>query len=111
MKGLTWQLATGKGYSSFGIAVDRKHALKWLFHHRGPQRLVLVAGVEVKATLYYTQKVYVYSETALGYLTAPIYLCGWRAARGLRTSDFTANSSTGVVPCTSLLKGAPEGTR
>ena len=50
---------------SFGIAVDRKHALKWLFHHRGPQRLVLVAGVEVKATLHFTQKVYVYSETAL----------------------------------------------
>jgi hypothetical protein len=42
------------GYSSFGIAVDRKHALKWLFHQE-------------KATIHYTQKVYVYSETALDF--------------------------------------------
>src|ERR1039458_2423341 len=39
-------------YSSFGIGVDRKHALKWLF----PQE---------KATFHRAQKVYVYSETAL----------------------------------------------
>jgi len=37
------------GYSIFGIAVDRKHALKWLFPQRGPQRQVSVAGVEVKS--------------------------------------------------------------
>jgi hypothetical protein len=41
-----------RAYSSFGIGVDRKHALKWLFHQE-------------KATLHYTQKVFVYSETAL----------------------------------------------
>ena len=39
-------------YSSFGIGVDRKHALKWLF----PQE---------KATFHRAQRVYVYSETAL----------------------------------------------
>src|ERR1700687_5508082 len=55
-KGLTLcQLRSGcgsVGYSSFGIGVDRRHALKWLFHQE-------------KATLQYAQKVYVYSETAL----------------------------------------------
>jgi hypothetical protein len=39
-------------YSIFGIAVDRRHALKWLF----PQE---------KATFHRPQKVYVYSENAL----------------------------------------------
>ncbi len=40
------------GYSSFGIAINRKHAFKWLFHQE-------------KVTLHCTQKVYVNSETAL----------------------------------------------
>jgi thermostable 8-oxoguanine DNA glycosylase len=39
-------------YSIFGIAVDRKHVLKWLFHQE-------------KATFHGSQKVYVYSENAL----------------------------------------------
>ncbi len=39
-------------YSSSGIAIDRKHALKWLFHQE-------------KATFHCSQKVYAYSETAL----------------------------------------------
>jgi Spy/CpxP family protein refolding chaperone len=40
------------GYSIFGIAVDRSHALKWLF-------------LQEKATFHGSQKVYVYSENAL----------------------------------------------
>jgi hypothetical protein len=39
-------------YSIFGIGVDRKHALKWLFSQE-------------KAALYGSQKVYMYSENAL----------------------------------------------
>jgi hypothetical protein len=39
-------------YSIFGIGVDRKHTLKWLF----PQE---------KATFHGTEKVYMYSENAL----------------------------------------------
>jgi hypothetical protein len=39
------------GYSIFGIGVDRKHVLKWLFSKE-------------KATLHAPQKVYVYSENA-----------------------------------------------
>ena len=39
-------------YSIFGIGVDRKHILKWLF----PQE---------KATFHGSKKVYVYSENAL----------------------------------------------
>jgi len=39
-------------YSIFGIGVDRKHTLKWLF----PQE---------KATYHGTEKVYMYSENAL----------------------------------------------
>jgi hypothetical protein len=39
-------------YSIFGIAVDRKHEPKWLFH-------------QGKATFHCSQKVYVYSENAL----------------------------------------------
>jgi hypothetical protein len=54
-----------KSYSIFGIGVDRKHALKWLFHPRGPRKQVLVCGVRVKATFHGPQKVYVYSENAL----------------------------------------------
>src|SRR6266568_3976673 len=54
-------------YSSFGIAIDRKHALQWLFHHWGPRRRALVAGVEEKATFHCSQKVYAYSETALDF--------------------------------------------
>jgi hypothetical protein len=41
-----------RGYSIFGIGVDRKHVLKWLFSKE-------------KATLHALQKVYVYSENAL----------------------------------------------
>jgi hypothetical protein len=40
------------GYSVFGIGVDRKYALKWLFHQE-------------KATFRGSQKVYVYSENVL----------------------------------------------
>ena len=39
-------------YSSFGIAINRKHAFKWLFHQE-------------KATFHCAQKVYVNSETDL----------------------------------------------
>jgi hypothetical protein len=39
-------------YRIFGIGVDRKHTLKWLFSQE-------------KATLHGSQKVYVYSENAL----------------------------------------------
>src|SRR6266567_4097403 len=65
-----WEPSDGEvlgptGYSSFGIAINRKHAFKWLFHHRGPRRRVLVAGVEEKVTFHCAQKVYVNSETAL----------------------------------------------
>ena len=45
-------IAALAAYSIFGIAVDRKHTLKWLF----PQE---------KATFQCSQKVYVYSENAL----------------------------------------------
>jgi hypothetical protein len=45
------QMATSD-YSIFGIAVDRSHALKWLF----PQE---------KVTFHGSQKVYAYSENAL----------------------------------------------
>jgi hypothetical protein len=38
-------------YSIFGIAVDRRHALKWLFHQE-------------KDTFHGSQEVYVYSENA-----------------------------------------------
>jgi hypothetical protein len=43
-------------YSIFGIGVDRKHILKWLFSKE-------------KATLHALQKVYVYSENALWLLS------------------------------------------
>ena len=45
-------LSTTTGYSVFGIAVDRRKTLKWLF----PQE---------KATFHNPEKVYVYSENAL----------------------------------------------
>jgi hypothetical protein len=48
------------GYSIFGITVDRKQTLKWLF----PQE---------KATLHAPLKVYVYSENAL--ILQPCLLC------------------------------------
>ena len=49
-----WDLnARISGYSIFGIGVDRKHVIKWLFSKE-------------KATLHVLQKVYVYSENALG---------------------------------------------
>jgi thermostable 8-oxoguanine DNA glycosylase len=41
-----------RDYSIFGIGVDRKHILKWLF----PQE---------KATFHGSKKVYMYSENAL----------------------------------------------
>jgi hypothetical protein len=44
--------ASLSGYSIFGIGVDRKHVLKWLFSKE-------------KATLHALQEVYVYSENAL----------------------------------------------
>jgi hypothetical protein len=44
-------LYSGSDWSSFGIGVDRKHELKWLFPQRGPCGQVFVRGVEVKATL------------------------------------------------------------
>jgi hypothetical protein len=50
------------GYSIFGIGVDQKHALKWLFSQE-------------KATLYGSQKVYMYSENALN---PAIQLCSRR---------------------------------
>jgi hypothetical protein len=59
------------GYSIFGIDVDRKHVLKWLF------------SKEI-ATLHALQKVYAYSENALGgqrykFVGAPDEKCGQRA--------------------------------
>jgi hypothetical protein len=45
-------------YSTFEIAVDRKQALKWLFHQE-------------KAALHVLQKGYMYSESALGILDEP----------------------------------------
>jgi hypothetical protein len=50
------------GYSIFGIDVDRKHTLKWLFSQPGPPGQVFVRGVEEKVTFHCSQKVYVYSE-------------------------------------------------
>ncbi len=55
----------GSRCSIFGIAVVRKYTLKWIFLFRGPQRQFFVAGVEVKATFHYREKVRVYSENAL----------------------------------------------
>src|SRR5271166_1715873 len=48
----THEIARSETYSIFGIGVDRKHALKWLF----PQG---------KATFHCCKEVYVYSENAL----------------------------------------------
>jgi hypothetical protein len=46
-------LPFGERYSIFGIGVDRKYALKWLFSQE-------------KASFCGCQKVYMYSENALG---------------------------------------------
>jgi hypothetical protein len=59
-------LTPAGGDSIFGIGVDRKHTLKWLFSQPGPHGRAFVRGVEVKATFHCSQKVYVYSENALG---------------------------------------------
>jgi hypothetical protein len=45
-------ISAKRGYSIFGIGVDRKYALKWLFSQE-------------KASLHGSQKVYVYFENAL----------------------------------------------
>jgi hypothetical protein len=39
-------------YSIFDSALYRNRDAEWIFPFRGPQRQVLVAGVEVKATLH-----------------------------------------------------------
>jgi hypothetical protein len=67
-------------YSIFGIAVDRKQILKWLF----PQE---------KATFYGSQKVYTYSENAL--VTMPIdihHLCAGQTAGVLLLSTKSVRS-------------------
>src|ERR1039458_5004187 len=50
-------------------------------------------------------------SSRLTYLALAAFLAGCRSASGLRTSAFVADSSTGVVPCTSFAKVAPAGTR
>jgi len=42
---------------------------------------------------------------------AAAFLYLWRSGSGLRACGFTAVSSTGVVPLTSVLNVAPAGTR
>ena len=49
----------------FGITVDRKHTLKWLFLSGVPGERFLLAGVDEKATVHCSPKVYAYSENAL----------------------------------------------
>jgi hypothetical protein len=81
-------------YSILGIAVDRKHTLKWHFPQRGPQRQVFVAGVEVKATLHDPQKIYVYFENALADDSAH-----FPAAGQLPTLLDRASRRTGIMSC------------
>ena len=45
------------------------------------------------------------------YIDAAFFFIGCFSASGLRACGFTAVSSTGVVPVTSLENVAPEGTR
>ena len=68
-------------YGSFGIAVVRKHALKWLFHRE-------------KATLHDTRKVYVYSETAL----RPVFPLNLQGEIRLLVHAPQKSSVAGVVP-------------
>ena len=60
-----------KSYSIFGIGVDRKHTLKWLF----PQE---------KATFHGTEKVYMYSENALTSNTRDRLACFYPPASAQR---------------------------
>ena len=47
----------------------------------------------------------------LDYFAAAFFFAVCLSGSGLRSCGFTALSSTGVVPCTSFVKVAPEGTR
>ncbi len=51
------------------LLINRKHALKWLFYHRGPRRRRVPLWVGRwggrRSHLLLRSKVYVYSETAL----------------------------------------------